>query len=126
MPGIFNRSIFNSAIFNTGDSVVAPDIDRGAKWIRKAAKEQRYIYYRAREVPARAAEAIERVVEHFEDAPTPSLTDAVALLALELEERGVDPVQAYTDLLREELARLRQAQTIDDDDEINAAIVALL
>jgi len=114
------------ASFEASVESAQADIERGAKWIRKAAKEQRYIYYRAREVPARAAEAIERVVEHFEDAPTPSLTDAVALLALELEERGVDPVQAYTDLLREELARLRQAQIIDDDDEINAAIVALL
>jgi hypothetical protein len=99
--------------------------DSGAA-LRKAAREQRYIYYRAREVPARASEAIERVVEYFEDAPTPSLADAVALLALELDERGVDPAQAYTDLLRDELARMRQAQTIDDDDEINAAIVALL
>jgi hypothetical protein len=122
--GIFNAAIFNNAIFNTGDAVAT--VERGAKWIKKAAKEQRYIYYRSREVPSRAAEAIERVVEHFEAAPTPSLTDAVALLALELEERGVDQAQAYTDLLREELARLRQAQTIEDDDETHAAIVALL
>jgi hypothetical protein len=102
------------------------DIDRGARRIKKAAKEQRYIYRRERiqqKVSQPVAEAIERVLEHFEEIVTPTLGQAAALLALELEERGVAAAQGYTDLLREELSRLQQE---DDDDEIHAVLVELM
>lgn len=100
-------------------------VDGGVK-LRKAAKKQRYIYRRERteeQVSEPVAEAIERVVEHFEETETTSLAQAAALLALELDERGVSAAQRYTDILLEEIARLR---AIDDDDEINAVLIELL
>lgn len=104
----------------SGDSV-----DRDAKWLKKAAQEQRYIHYRERQVPEPVVEAIETVVERYEAQP-PMPEQAAALLSVELEDRGLTAAKAYTDILLEALTRLHQKQIEDDEDEVNAALVMLL
>lgn len=115
-----------------GAAPVQPTVERDGRWIRRAAERQQYVYYRrariAEKAPPAAAAAIEQVLEQAEDQPSAALhaDQAQEALARELTRRGIERAQVYVDALQDELALLAERRATDDDDAVQAALVALL
>ena len=109
------------------EAIAEGDGDLGAK-LRKAAREQRYIYRRVEDapLPVPVFKAIERVVERYEEQEPPEIGEAAALLARELYRDGLPSLQGYADILYDELARLERERLSGEDDGVMAAIAALL
>jgi hypothetical protein len=127
MSGAFLATAFLPTGFLTDEGAAdQPALESGARWIKRAAERQQYIYYRRariqRMAPLAATEEIERVIDQFDEPTAPSLTEAVALLA----RRGLPANLEYAELVRDELTRLHDQRLADDEDEVAAAIVMLL
>jgi hypothetical protein len=122
------RIVAGAAQISGEGEVIGSLVLYGSK-LRKAAQEQRYIYRRLeleQIVPAKAAEAIERVLEHYEETPHADTAGAARLLALELGEQGLDPLAAYNDALNHELGKLKAQRQEEDDAAIAAVLAALI
>ncbi len=109
MPGIFNRSIFNDAIFNTAQVVVEGG---GGGWIHEYRGSYRERIRAERErlgiIPKAVEQAIAKVVRRDE----PGRASEIALHR-ELDRLRLAYKAKYTEILRLEL----EARCRSDDDE---------
>jgi hypothetical protein len=108
MAGIFNRSIFNDAIFNT--TPVVAERNAGG-WI-----PPNYRPYRPKlkELPKKVQAVAKRVLKQHIEEPLPEIEEAF----VEALERSSQSLKAlYLEVLRREVMRIRELEAQEDEEE---------